>query len=62
MKKVLALLISAFIAAIPLSAAAGTTVDFEARTAVVTFDPDKTNVEALAKATGDAGFPSSLKR
>lgn len=95
MKKVLALLISALIAAIPLSASAGptravtldvknmscaacpitvkkalmkvpgvesTTVDFEAGTAVVRFDPDKTNVEALTRATGDAGFPSSPKR
>ncbi|MGH8690503.1 MAG: mercury resistance system periplasmic binding protein MerP [Burkholderiales bacterium] len=95
MKNVLALLVSAFIAAIPLSAAAGAAqtvkldvknmtcaacpitvkkalmkvpgvesakVDFESGVAVVAFDPDKTNVEALTKATGNAGFPSSLKR
>jgi len=95
MKKVLALLLSAFIAAIPLSAAAGATqtvtlevknmscaacpitvkkalmrvpgvesakVDFEGATAVVTFDPDKTSVEALTKATTNAGFPSSPRR
>jgi mercuric ion binding protein len=37
-------------------------VDFDAQTAVVTFDPDKTTLEALTKATGDAGYPSSLKR
>lgn len=37
-------------------------VDFDTHTAVVTFDPDKTSVEALTKATGNAGFPSSLKR
>ena len=95
MKGVLALLLSTFIAAVPLSAAAGATqtvtldvknmscaacpitvkkalmkvpgvesaaVDFDARTAVVTFDPDKASVEALTRATTNAGFPSSLKR
>lgn len=95
MKKILALLLSAIVAAIPLAAAAGATqsvtldvknmtcaacpitvkkalmkvpgvesatVDFETKAAVVTFDPDKANVEALTRATGDAGYPSSLKR
>lgn len=95
MKKVRALLLSAFIAAIPLSGAAGATqtvtldvknmtcaacpitvkkalmkvpgvegvtVDFEAGTAVVKFDPDKAGVDALTRATTNAGFPSSLKR
>lgn len=95
MKNVLALLLSASIAALPLSAAAGAiqtvtldvknmscaacpitvkkalmkvpgvesaTVDFDARTAVVTFDPDKASVEALTRATTNAGFPSSPKR
>lgn len=38
------------------------TVDFDTKTATVTFDPDKTTVEALTKATGDAGYPSALKR
>lgn len=37
-------------------------VDYEARTATVTFDPDKASVEALTRATANAGFPSSLKR
>jgi mercuric ion binding protein len=37
-------------------------VDLDTKSAVVTFDPAKTNVEALAKATGDVGFPSRLKR
>ncbi len=95
MKKVLALLLSAFIAAAPLPGAAGAsqtvtlevknmtcaacpitvkkainrvpgvvsaTVDYESRTAVVTFDPSKTSIEAITKATADAGYPSSLKR
>ncbi len=39
----------------------GATVDFDTKTAVVTFDPDKTGVEALTKATGNAGYPSTLK-
>lgn len=35
---------------------------FDTKTATVTFDPDKTNVEALTKATADAGYPSTLKQ
>ncbi len=35
---------------------------FETKTATVTFDPGKTNVEALTKATADAGYPSTLKK
>lgn len=38
-----------------------TDVRFEQREAVVTFDDDKTNVQALTKATSDAGYPSSIK-
>lgn len=38
------------------------TVDYDSRSAVVTFDPDKTSIEAITRATGDAGYPSSLKR
>ncbi len=37
-------------------------VVFETKTATVTFDPDKTNVEALIKATTDAGYPSTVKK
>lgn len=33
----------------------------ETKTATVTFDPAKTNVKALIKATTDAGYPSTLK-
>lgn len=95
MRKVLALLLSAFIAAAPLSGTAGAsqtvtldvknmtcaacpitvkkainqvpgvvnaTVDYESRTAVVTFDASKVSVEAITKATAHAGYPSSLKR
>lgn len=35
-------------------------VDFEKKTASVTFDPDKANPAALAKATLNAGYPSSV--
>jgi len=34
----------------------------ETKTATVTFDPEKTNVEALIKATTNAGYPSTLKK
>lgn len=36
-------------------------VSLEKAEAVVTFDDTKTNVEALLKATKNAGYPSSLK-
>lgn len=38
-----------------------TDVRFEQREAIVTFDDSKTNVQALTKATADAGYPSSVK-
>lgn len=37
-----------------------TSVSFEKRQAIVTFDNDKTNVQALIKATTEAGYPSIL--
>lgn len=37
-------------------------VSFEKKEAVVTFDDAKTTVDALVKATGNAGFPSSVKQ
>lgn len=36
-------------------------VSFEKKLAVVTFDDAKTNVQALTKATSDAGYPSTPK-
>ena len=36
-------------------------VSFDKREAVVTFDDAKTNVDALRKATADAGYPSTPK-
>ena len=36
-------------------------VRFEQREAIVTFDDGKTSVQALTKATADAGYPSSVK-
>lgn len=35
-------------------------VDFETKTAVVTFDSQKIEIKALTKATTDAGFPSQV--
>ena len=37
------------------------TVDFERKTATVTFDPDRVKAAALTEATTNAGFPSTLK-
>ena len=37
-------------------------VDFDHKTATVKFDPAKTNTAALAKATTDAGYPSTLHK
>lgn len=37
-------------------------VVFDNKTATVTFDPDRTNVEALIRATTDAGYPSTLRK
>jgi len=36
--------------------------EYKTKTATVTFDPDKTNIEALTRATANAGYPSTLKR
>ncbi len=38
---------------------AATKVDLDKKTATVTFDPDRANVETLVKVTTDAGFPST---
>jgi periplasmic mercuric ion binding protein len=37
-----------------------TAVDFDKKTATVTFDPDKASTARLTQATTDAGFPSKL--
>ena len=37
-------------------------VDFYGKTATVAFDPAKTNAQALTQATGNAGFPSTVKK
>jgi len=36
--------------------------EYKTKTAMVTFDPDKTTVEKLTEATKNAGYPSSLKQ
>lgn len=35
-------------------------IDFDKKTATVTYDPDKARLEALTKATTNAGYPSTL--
>lgn len=37
-------------------------VAFEKREATVTYDDAKTNVQALTKATGNAGYPAAVKK
>ena len=37
-------------------------IDFEKKTATVTFDADKTTEAALVRATTDAGYPSTARR
>ena len=39
-----------------------TEVSFERREAIVSFDDAKTTLQALTKATTDAGFPSTAKQ
>ena len=39
-----------------------TEVSYEKRQAIVSFDDTKTNVQALTKATADAGYPSTVKQ
>ncbi len=36
--------------------------DYDTKTATVTFDPQKTSVEELTKATANTGYPSTLKK
>lgn len=38
------------------------TVDFDKKTATVTFDPDQTTNEALTNATMSAGYPSTVQK
>ncbi len=37
-------------------------VDFDRKTATVTYDPDKTRPEALTTATTNAGYPSTMQK
>lgn len=37
-------------------------VDFDKKTAVVTYDPDKARPETLTRATTEAGYPSTVRK
>ena len=37
-------------------------VDFDHKTAIVTYDPDKAQPEALTTATTNAGYPSTVRK
>src|SRR3981189_3395875 len=43
-----------------LPGVSSTTVDFDKKTATVTFDPERTTSANLTQATTEAGFPSKL--
>ena len=43
-----------------VSGVTSVTVDFDKKSASVTFDPDKASPATLTKATSDAGYPSTL--
>ena len=35
--------------------------DYETRSATVSYDPDKTSIQALTRATANAGYPSHVR-
>lgn len=37
-------------------------VDFDKKTATVTYDPDEAQPQALTQATGNAGYPSTVRK
>lgn len=41
---------------------ASANVSYEGKQAIVTYDDARTNPDALVKATGDAGYPSTIKK
>jgi mercuric ion binding protein len=45
-----------------VSGVTATAIDFDKKTATVTFDPDKTTSAKLIEATTQAGFPSKLMK
>jgi mercuric ion binding protein len=45
-----------------VSGVSAVNVDFAKKTAVVTYDPDKTGPEVLTRATTEAGFPSTVRK
>ncbi len=44
-----------------VSGVSGVKVDFDKKTATVTYDPDKAQLGELTKATTNAGYPSAVK-
>jgi mercuric ion binding protein len=37
-------------------------IDFDKKTATVTYDPEKTTPDVLVEATADAGYPSTIQQ
>ncbi len=38
------------------------TAEYETKTATIIYDPEQTNIDALRKATANAGYPSIVKK
>lgn len=45
-----------------VSGVSGVKIDFDQKTATVTYDPDKAQPEALTEATANAGYPSTVQK
>lgn len=45
-----------------VSGVSSVNVDFDKKTATVTYDPDKAQQDELTKATTNAGYPSAVQR
>lgn len=45
-----------------IAGVSGVLVDFDKKTATVTYDPDQAKPEALTQATANAGYPSTVHK
>lgn len=45
-----------------VSGVSGVKIDFDQKTATVTYDPGKAQPEALTEATANAGYPSTVQK
>lgn len=45
-----------------VSGVSAVSIDFDKKTAIVTYDPEKTAPDSLTRATTEAGYPSTVER